>query len=358
MFIQRISLSFLILGISWVTAFGQWLTQDLELDAGWNSVWLYVEPAEEFLDNIFETYPQVDRVTHYPQYVSSLQFSESGQALDPQEHWLMWVRPDHPEYFVRNLELFRIHKPYLIRVEDGAPSFTIPIKGIPHPTRTRWRHDQFTLTGLPVTETSPPTFEAFFDHTDDIGTSVSEGGELYSVSAGSFGQRIIRPDRAEPEAGKAYWIKSKRQSDYVGQLMVDLDFGRFLEFSPTKEQREFTVKNDSLTEDLDVEIQLIPSEAAPAGEVENAGLIELSYRKKLSATGRNDFAPLPTTLTKTLAPKEEWPVLLTVRWDDQPAYSAISTNGAAWMGVLEIKDAAQSLIQRVGLRASQTGFSP
>ena len=113
------------LGMAWLalgcgTSFGQWTTQSITLNPGWNAVYLEVQQAVEDCDAVFAGVP-IESVWTWNRRFSSVQFIQDASQLIPgQPDWLVHLPPDHSARATRNLFAMQGARSYLIKLKSGA----------------------------------------------------------------------------------------------------------------------------------------------------------------------------------------------------------------------------------------------
>lgn len=246
-----------------VPARAQWLTQDVPLRAGWNAVYLHVQPEPRSLDTLFGSLP-IETVWQWERWegMRSIEFA-ADQTFPRAGDWKVWFPPSAPERELTGFSDLISDTAYLIKVAPGAANFTVGIKGRPLLNSYLWAGNAYNLFGLPVPAASSPTFTEFFSFTDAVETSFLEGGRIYSVGAGGQEQLIYQPHREALKRGQAYWILSSELSRYAGPLSIELDSaGSWLDFGRGTQAKGVTVRNTTAS-NRRLKLRHVPSEAPP-----------------------------------------------------------------------------------------------
>src|ERR1051326_7443679 len=124
-------LIWVVLACGLQTGFGQWITQTITLNPGWNAVFLDVQPANPDCDAVFAGVP-VESVWAWNRRYSSVQFIQDATRLVPgTPDWLIYLPADNPARATRNLFTVQGAKPYLVKLKTGASSATWTISGQP-----------------------------------------------------------------------------------------------------------------------------------------------------------------------------------------------------------------------------------
>lgn len=195
--------------------------QQIELRAGWNAVWLEVDPVNPDADQLFSG-TSIDVCARYFRPASSMEYIKSpSEAPFRAEGWGVWYAPAREEAEIRSLDAVRGPAAYLIHSRAaGSWAVTGSVRFKP----LEWKSNAFTLTGLSVESVGAPTFNAYF-----AGSEGRVGSKIFRLIEGRWqnvsGTTVIR-------AGEAYWIFAAGDSTYQGPLTLGLS-GQGLDFSPS-----------------------------------------------------------------------------------------------------------------------------
>lgn len=208
-------------------------SQAVTLSAGWNAVWLEVEPVDAtgqpkapqdvFTNLAIQTVATPKALAGLSDFFASEPGSISSTTTFNQDEWQQWRRVDTTG--ANNLPLVMGNRSYLIKVADGTPAFSIPISGKARFFRPAWTADRYNLFGFGLSGT--PTFDGFF------GPSGAKHPVAKIFTLNPAGNWVGVTGSATMESGKAYWIFSSGPSAYMGPVSVDfkqattgrLDFG-------------------------------------------------------------------------------------------------------------------------------------
>ncbi len=336
-----------------VAAPGQWLTQRIPLQPGWNAVCLEVQPEPDRCDVQCAGLP-IEGIWKWNDSDSTRQFETDPTVPLPEEgDWLVWLSSNDERRVLNTLFGIEAWQGYLVKVATNAAPFTWAVKGRVKEPELQWRPYTMNLIGLPVHSNHPPSFADFFRPTAEVPAQPSSDSQIYTVNSAGQSDRIRQTARVTIESGRAYWIGVQNPVTFTGPLAVTpapgLDYGMDLN------QIELTVANISTTTPLDIVIAPRNSEPAPAGYPEVAGAVPLAYYN-LDDASTNDLGWQTLTaagLRQTLAPRDEWTLLMGVRRSDFPSYNPAGTNGAVYQSFLDICDAGQAYLARVPVTAEQ-----
>ncbi|MGJ8640237.1 MAG: hypothetical protein ACSHYA_12680 [Opitutaceae bacterium] len=246
------ALTGMALGISSLHA--QTVLQTVDLEPGWNAVWLEVEPVYQVGDTVLNVItddlddeiigvddirigqrkapqdvfssPEVTRVTMLKELVGLDEFFSSQSANSSsydQESWELYLRDDPAGS--TNLFMVSGNRPFLVKLSDEAAPVSISVSGRAGFYRPEWVPDRYNLIGFGVDGTI--SFQDFFAPSG----GTHSVAQIHSLAAdGNWS--IVTP--GDPiETGVAYWIFSSGPSDYMGPVAVDFEqvFGGGLSFS-------------------------------------------------------------------------------------------------------------------------------
>ena len=199
------------------------VSQPISLVAGWNSIWLEVEPFYPAGDpkegqpksptDVFGPTAAIDIVATPKPLAGSAEFFGSGPdgiTTFNQNDWQQWKRSDPVS--ANNLSSIFGNRPYLIHTTAAA---TVNLSGKVRFFRPTWNADRYNLLGFGLEGTR--TFTDFFSasgttHPVDKIFTLNADGSWVKVTAG----QTMAADRA-------YWIFSSGPSKYMGPVAVDFD---------------------------------------------------------------------------------------------------------------------------------------
>ena len=276
----------------------QSISQSFPLRAGWNSIWLEVDPTNAATQVVLAGAPFAS-VWTFADRLSAVDFIENpNEPVWNRDRWLRAVPAGHPGAFQNNLFTMRGARAYLIQVTNA---FTLTVTGRPVWRPRVWAPDAYSLRGFPIDSTAPPTFGDFFRpspaHFD------AAAGRLQKVyRLAPTGQWTLVAPTDGMAAGEAYWVFTKGGSDYIAPLQVSLDNGDGLDFGSQLTSRTLTFRNER-NEPITVSIrdQSIPS--------------HLSYAQ-FSPTNGVEWIELPGVLAAPLAAGAVRPWRTAVRRQD------------------------------------------
>lgn len=236
--LRRLCLTILVIAfVPGLLHAGQEITQTIELKKGWNSVFLYAEPAEPDPDAVFAETPVTQVLTYYPKN-SPVQFiQDPAEAEWEKSGWSRWVPADRPEAVLKNLYALQAGQPYIVH---STSDFTWQITGTPQFRKHKWQPDSFNLMGFHVDPTVPPTFAQYFENSRG-----HAGLHIYYMHSNKW-IRVSDPSGVNIESGRAYWVWCQGGSNHQGPMEVTLPgTGDGLNFLAAVDELEIDVTNRS-----------------------------------------------------------------------------------------------------------------
>jgi hypothetical protein len=200
--------------LSWAQAGGMETTrsQTLQLSAGWNAVFLEVNPSDAEPAIIFTNTP-IDIAAAYYAPISSAQFMVNpGAELFKMAGWGVWYAESRPDAFLKSLQVIYGQQPYLLHSKSN---YAWTVTGAVVPPEVLWQPGAFNFVGFSVDDSAPPTFAQFF-----AGSSAHHHNKLYRLSNGAW-RRVNDPATETMRSGEAFWVYCDGASKYQGPLRVE-----------------------------------------------------------------------------------------------------------------------------------------
>jgi len=254
------------------SASAQWLEQSFQLEPGWNSIYIEVDPSPSNADELFTNLAidavwmlAPDPLVEGPPGCPDPNDPLCAPALD--SGWRIWVPPSDPARVAITLRLIRGGRVYLIKATEPG---TLTLTGTPNGARARWRKG-FNLAGFHVVDdpNAAPTFEAYL-----APSATHTATAIYELQADGALSQITDLSNTRITPGRGVWVKSGQDVEYDGPVVIDngslrrVDFGKsLLEHSVTVENlttaaREVTLTNAS-SASVPVEPPGLPALAGP-----------------------------------------------------------------------------------------------
>lgn len=304
----------------------QWSRQVLELNAGWNAVFLEVQPEPNRCDDLFEGMPIASVWKKNPLF-SRVQFIQNPDELRPEDpEWLVYFPAGNAAAEVSNLFILQGGESYLIRLNEGSGPITWTLKGRPVVKQYEWERNRLHLVGFPVASRGAPTFASYFE-----GSPAHQDLRIYRLDAQDRWEPVEAPDEVRIQKGHAYWVWADRASTYSGPLQPVLEQGRELDFGETLTDQVVELGNHS-AQNRTISLQVVASESSPQGaDTAMSGPVALEYFQRNLQEGVYQWAPLleGEVLNQNLAPGESWRIRLGVRRTEMQGGSSQSLQAQA-----------------------------
>ena len=221
--ILPLSILFVLAALS---ARAQTVSQSINLQAGWNSIWLEVTPNNTDLEAVFSGVP-LEAVWTFQRRLSAVDYIQNvNEPLWNRDQWLVHVPTNRVESINNNLFAVFGQRAYLVKMTAAA---TMTVTGQPSGRGTPWAPDAYNLRGYPIDPASPPTFNNFFSPSPAHFNSVSNRLErIYKLTA--TGAWTLAGPGERMQRGVAYWTYCRGNSDYQAPLSLVIDGLEGLDF--------------------------------------------------------------------------------------------------------------------------------
>ncbi len=222
-----------------VCGLAQITSQSFNLQAGWNSIWLELNPTNTSVDTVFRGLP-VDSVWTFARRLTAVDYiQDASEPVWNSDQWLVYIPTNRLESINNNLfEVYGL-RAYLIKLTAPA---TLTIIGRPSVRNVSWVPDAYNLRGYPVDPAAPPTFFNFFRYSSAHYQAVSNRLErIYKLNA--TGSWILTGPGELIQRGVAYWTYCRGGSDYQAPLSLQADFPDGLDFADGLEQLTLSLVN-------------------------------------------------------------------------------------------------------------------
>jgi hypothetical protein len=270
--------------------------QRIDLHAGWNSVWLDVNPVDSDPAAVFSGLP-LEIVACYFAAESPVQFI-SDPSSEPWnlEGWGVWYRPDRPDSVLTTLHAIYGQRAYLVFAGEAC---TLEVTGEVTSEPIRWISRSFNLLGLPVDPGFLPTFSEFF-----AASSAHQPLRVYRLVDDRW-KLVANPQTTPVRAGEAYWVYCEGSSDYQGPVDLALPYPQGVFFPDGKTSARLFLKNTTANP-MNVRLDRISSTSDLPLTILVRGIIP----GEMSTV----HVPMPETLElPVLEPGEETAILFEVR---------------------------------------------
>ena len=201
------------------TVFGQWVEQTVELEPGWNSVFLEIDPVPELADDLFADRPYVEAIWKRgdPTLVAGRQADSA--------RWQTWVPPGDPARFAINLRVIDGGAVYLVK---SSAETSLTLTGRPTPKKTK-HLPGFNPVGFYVDPEAPPSFAAYLASSlVHYNTRVFKLQDVPPLN-GALVEVTDLGGPIRPTVG--YWVKANGAAEYDGPLSIDRGTLRAVDFA-------------------------------------------------------------------------------------------------------------------------------
>lgn len=263
-----------------LTTTAQWITESYPLLSGWNAVYLNVDASHDSIDNLVwkdENNPiqeiwMWDPVTGTAQYMT-----DPSSPLTARSQWQQWLR-SNVNIVTNQLTHLLGNQSYLVRTTSD---YTWLVKGRPVPPSYQWTTSGENFIGFPVAPravtideyfASAPIFSSTMDIFRYIGGALTENNPTQVTDFQSV--NVAR--------GQAYWVRSPDFNNFYSPFKVS-NVGAGIHYGPALGQIRITLANNT-TKPLTVYLNLLTSEAAPAGQKPIADMPTILVRGGLNST--------------------------------------------------------------------------
>ena len=217
---------------------GPFRTQTIQLEAGWNAVYLEIEPSKGDPSALFAGTP-IEIAAAYFRPVTAMEFIDSPtDVLPDRKGWSVWYAPSRDDALLGNLHAIQAHNAYLLYTEKA---YTWSLNGTPFFGESRWHPNAFSLVGFPIDAAEQPTVANFF-----AGAAPHSPLKIYRLAAGNW-SLITNPAQTLMKPGAAYWAYSLGASTYRGPFTVDFSSSSAggLVFNESTSARQLEIRNVS-----------------------------------------------------------------------------------------------------------------
>lgn len=203
----------LLLGSALSAAAQDTVTQTIPLTAGWNSVWLEVDPADRDPTVVFAGAP-VSQVWSYFPKNRTVEFIDDPEAgLFNAEGWNVFIPDSFAESFLTDLFAILPCRPYLVLATSDA---TLEVTGRAVRKPIAWRPNSFNLAGFPVDPVTGGGSPSLFFFNDPA----LRNSRKFRLTPGGTWVAMNNSDRIR--RGEAYWVFTAEPTEFEGALEVEV----------------------------------------------------------------------------------------------------------------------------------------
>ena len=191
---------------------GHQRVQEIALSAGWNAVFLAVEPTDAAPEKVFAGLPVDTVATLFENPVSNQFVTDPSVDLLKSQGWGVWYAPGKPEAFLKSLDAIPGNRAYLIHAKSACSWKAAGDALMP---TIAWRPDAYNFVGFGVRPQGGPTFAEFF-----AGSKAHVTQPIYRLMDGRW-KKVLQLSAETMRAGEAFWIYTKGSSDFQGPLGIE-----------------------------------------------------------------------------------------------------------------------------------------
>ncbi|MFK5976969.1 MAG: hypothetical protein QM493_10710 [Sulfurovum sp.] len=247
------------------TAYAMERTQVIQLEKGWNAVYLEVDPTVDkqnlsaFMMPLDDANKSISTpismiATYYTKSSSVEYISDPAKIGWKKATWNRWIRDDLPEAFLSNLYDLEANQGYLVKADKD---FVWEVKGEVRDYPRRWQPNSFNLVGFNVSS-SAQSFYQYFQN--NKATKAFENSIIYTLKEGKWLK--VNPIDEEVKANTAYWIYAKGSSKFQGVLDLNIEGGSselsFLDIVNTKTIELKNTSSSAITVTVTLEDNQVP----------------------------------------------------------------------------------------------------
>ena len=189
-------------------------TQEIEINKGWNAVFLEVDPIEFEPSKLLSGTPiEIIASLHLRHKTSQYSTNPDANLLQKQG-WTVWYEDSREDSFLTNLSLVSGGKAYLVKSKE---SFVWNIEGeVSMWSKFKWKTNAFNFVGFSVKKNQGPTFDQFFKS-----SPAHKNSDVYRLKNGKW--TLIEQKAVETlKSGEAFWVFCQGKSNYSGPVNVDV----------------------------------------------------------------------------------------------------------------------------------------
>jgi hypothetical protein len=194
-----------------VAADSQAAEQVLNLQQGWNAVYLELRPSNADPAAVFAGQPVEQIAAWLPNQAKVESLTDPTAIPTKNSEWLQWQPAGNPAAFLNNLRALTPRTAFLIKASSAT---TVTITGEHVFERRKWEAPSFNFTGFDVDPTAPASFGRFFDGS----RAHLQGGLKAFKLVNQKWQRVAATDSIQ--RGQAYWVWCGEGSDFQGPVDV------------------------------------------------------------------------------------------------------------------------------------------
>ncbi len=258
---SAILLATFLLALTGVQA--QWQTQHVMLKPGWNAVFLHVDASHTGIADVAPS--PIDAVWLWQPVHAPDRFLNDPQQPMAGNDWANWHRPEVFPGQENTLARLIGNAAYLV-LNGSNNDLLWSIVGKPVPPSYRWTSRGVNFIGFSTPSDTPPLFNDFLSPAQRL----ASGGEFFRYDDGD---NDLTPSlfnalfhTVPVRRGQAFWIRHPDLFNrYFGAFDLVLQNPSGVHFGASGSQYSVRIRN-ATSQDLELTLSLLDSEAAPANQ--------------------------------------------------------------------------------------------
>lgn len=220
---------------SGVLASGFNQVQSIELQKGWNAIYLKVTPDRKALDDYFAETP-ITQVNTFFDDSAAIQFIvDPDEQKWKKERWRKWISPNSEDSALTDLFVLSANRAYLV---FATQDYQWRLEGQTQTPANHWFPNTYNLTGFYIDDDARVSFRDYFS-----GSAAHQSLNIYKLESGNW-TKVISPATERIQSNQAYWIYTKGASNYPGPLQIRLNTGQSsLDFNAISRRLNVSVRN-------------------------------------------------------------------------------------------------------------------
>lgn len=234
-------LSFAIFWAITTSASAQWVTETIDLQPGWNGIYLHVdgshEPLAALLERLAPGQQPIAEIWQWAPSATSTQFVDSPS--DPGLSTADWLHYQ-PTEGIDQIGALSGNTAYLIHANSF---FTLEVTGRPLVPSLKWDSNGLNFNGFSTPPGTTKTIDQLFAGADGL----LETHAVYKYAGSSATPIRVLPLRSETATrGKAFWFDTDSYSRFTGPFSVTTSSGpEGLDFGPDGGLRTVILSNNT-----------------------------------------------------------------------------------------------------------------
>ncbi len=221
------------------TALAATTEQTIELQPGWNAIYVELQPENDRIEQVFAGLPIASVWRWLPDDRPLAFIQDPDEDLLTIDGWYGYFPSHRPESVLTNLFTITANQPYLVRLLGDQPR-ELTIEGQPRLRAQRWRRDDFQFAGFHVDPDNEPTFQNWF-----AGSEAHQSGPIFRLDDDGQWVEVDQPAIETIRSGEAYWVYTEGRSTFQGPMPIDLDFGNRIEYDRSTSRETVALRNRS-----------------------------------------------------------------------------------------------------------------